>query len=114
MNSISPPTSLNASQPTFKSIGFKKFSKQDARIRFIVADTDYADNSGDFLLTLQTPSLTYNTDTTKKITQVVGPCDWVAWNFGADPCTQTAASGIPARYWGWTWDFRSKIQRRGT
>jgi hypothetical protein len=100
LNSISPPTRLNASQPTFKSLGFQKFSKQNARIRFIVADTDYADNSGDFLLTLQTPSLTYNTDTTKKITQVVGPCDWVAWNFGADPCTQTAASGHPSQVLG--------------
>jgi hypothetical protein len=58
LNSILPPTSLTASAPTFRELGFQKFSVQDAQIRFIVADTYYADNSGDFLLTLQTPSPT--------------------------------------------------------
>jgi hypothetical protein len=58
LNSILPPTSLTASAPTFRELGFQKFSVQGAQIRFIVADTYYADNSGDFLLTLQTPSLT--------------------------------------------------------
>jgi hypothetical protein len=112
--SISPPTSLNASQPTFKSLGFKKFSVQNARIRFIVADTNYKGNSGDYLLTLQTPSLTYNTATpTKKITQVVGPCDWVAWNFGASPCTETAASGHPSQILGMDLGFSFEDESAG-
>src|SRR5580658_9495265 len=102
--SISPPTSLNASQPTFKSLGFKKFSVQNARIRFIVADTEYGDNSGDFLLTLQTPSLTYNANTTKKIKQVVGPCDWQTWvppgTSSPAVCDPTAASGYPSQVLG--------------
>jgi hypothetical protein len=58
LNSILPPTSLTASAPTFRELGFEKFSVQDAQIRFIVADTYYPDNSGDFLLTLQAPSPT--------------------------------------------------------
>jgi hypothetical protein len=73
LNSILPPTSLTASAPTFRELGFQKFSVQDAQIRFIVADTYYADNSGDFLLTLQTPSATDSANTTEIVTQVVGP-----------------------------------------
>jgi hypothetical protein len=111
LNSISPPTSFNASQPTFKSLGFKKFSAQNAQIRFIVADTDYGDNSGDYLLTLQTPSLTYNAAApTKKVEQVVGPCDWETWvppgttSASGTPippvCDETAASGFPSQVLG--------------
>jgi hypothetical protein len=58
-----PTTPLNATDcsergrpPTFRELGFPKFTVQDAEIRFIVADTEYADNSGDFVLTIQTPS----------------------------------------------------------
>jgi len=38
-----------------------------------VADTHYADNSGDLVLTLQMPSPTGNANSTEKITQVAGP-----------------------------------------
>jgi hypothetical protein len=56
LNSASPLTTLNAAAPTFAELGFPKFSIQNAHVRFIVADTYYADNSGDFVLTLQTPT----------------------------------------------------------
>jgi hypothetical protein len=115
--SIDPPTSLNASQPTFKSLGFKKFSVENARIRFIVADTAYGDNSGDFLLMLQTPSLTYNADTTKKITQVVGPCDWQTWvppgTSSPAVCGQTAASGYPSQVLGMDLGFSFEDESAG-
>jgi hypothetical protein len=68
LNNKVPPTSLTASAPTFQELGFPKFSIQDAKIRFIVADTYYADNSGDFLLTLQTPSATDSANTTETVT----------------------------------------------
>jgi hypothetical protein len=58
LNSISPPTRFTAAAPTFRELGFPRFSVQDARIRFIVADTYYPDNSGDFALSLQAPSAT--------------------------------------------------------
>jgi len=58
LNSVSPLTTLNAAAPTFAELGFPKFSIQNARIRFVVADTYYPDNSGNFVLSLQTPTAT--------------------------------------------------------
>lgn len=70
-----------------------------------MADDYYADNSGDFILSRIAPTLTYNTNSTKKIVQVLGPCDWAAWDFQPatttsdaswGPCETTAASGQPS------------------
>jgi len=100
LNGKSPPTSFALSATTFQALGFPAFSLQNVRITFFVADNYYPDNSAGFLLALQSPTLTYQTDTTQKIVQVVGPCDWVTWNLGAGACDPTAASGDPSQVLG--------------
>jgi hypothetical protein len=100
LNSASPPTSFTLSSTTFQALGFPAFSRQNLRITFFVADDYYPDNSDGFLLTLQSPTLTYNMDSTQKVVQVVGPCDWFKWNLGAGSCDPTAASGDPSQILG--------------
>ena len=117
LGSDSPPTTFSLTQSasglpevwSYRSLGFPKFKVQNARITFFVADDYYADNSGDFLLSRITPTLMYNADTTKKIVQVLGPCDWAAWDFKPatknekstwGPCKPTAASRDPSQILG--------------
>jgi hypothetical protein len=101
LNSKAPPTYLSLSIATFASLGFPSFSTENARITFFVADSYYRDNRGEFLLTLQSHTVTYNSATpTQKVIQVVGPCDWAAWNLSAGPCNPTAASIFPSQVLG--------------
>ena len=117
LHSDSPPTTFSlVESPTglpevtsFRAFGFPMFKTHNARITFFVADDYYADNSGDFLLLSIAPTLTYNPDTTRKVVQTLGPCDWAAWDFKPataeteaswGTCEATAASGDPSQILG--------------
>jgi len=117
LSSDAPPTTFSLTESlsglpevtSYRALGFPKFKVHNARITFFVADDYYADNSGDFILSRIAPALTYNADTTKKVIQVLGPCDWAAWDFKPGtaeteaswgPCEPTAASGDPSQILG--------------
>jgi hypothetical protein len=117
LHSEHPPTSFSLTESSsglpevtsYRTLGFPKFKVHNARITFFVADDYYADNSGDFILSRIAPTLTYNPDTTKKVVQTLGPCDWAAWDFKPataktaaswGPCEPTAASGEPSQILG--------------
>jgi len=94
LKSKNPPQDLTLRPTTFGALGFPAFTKQNPRIRFYVVDDYYPDNSGGFLLTLQSPGVTYDaTQPSGKIKQLVGPCDWeVWWKTSQSTCSPTAAS----------------------
>jgi len=117
LHSDSPPTTFSLIESStglpevtsYRALGFPAFKLRNARITFFVADNDYSDNSGDFILSRVAPTLTYNTNSTKKIVQVLGPCDWAAWDFTPATkkkeaswggCEPTAASGDPSQILG--------------
>jgi hypothetical protein len=50
-----PPTSLTLPSTSLASLGFSPFTVTNPTITFIVADTNYADNSGGFVLTQSPP-----------------------------------------------------------
>ena len=53
----SPPASLTLPATTHRALGFGTFSQVNPTITFIVADTDFSDNGGQFVLT-QSPAPT--------------------------------------------------------
>jgi hypothetical protein len=95
LGSKNPPTSFTLSPTTFVTLGFPPFTQENARIRFFVVDDYYPDNSGGFLLNLQSPTITFDAvNYSSKVKQMVGPCDWqVWWNTNQSTCAPTAASG---------------------
>jgi hypothetical protein len=54
LGSSTPPLSLNLASTSLSGLGFSPFSALNPTITFIMADTIYGDNSGQFVLT-QTP-----------------------------------------------------------
>ena len=51
LGSATPPASLSLSSTTLGSLGFGTFSQVNPTITFIVADNNFGDNSGQFVLT---------------------------------------------------------------
>jgi hypothetical protein len=116
LGSESPPTAFSfvrssglPEKTSYRALGFPKFKVKNAQITFFVADDYHADNSGEFILSRIAPALKYKTNSTKKIVQVLGPCDWAAWDFQPapkgekstwGPCEPTAASGDPSQILG--------------
>ena len=116
LGSKTPPTAFSLTKSSglpevvsYRALGFPKFKIRNAQITFYVADDYYADNSGEFMLSRFAPALKYKTNSTKKIVQVLGPCDWAAWDFQPasknkksiwGPCEPTAASGDPSQILG--------------
>lgn len=116
LGSETPPTAFSLVRysglpeiTSYRSLGFPKFKVKNALITFFVADDYYADNSGEFILSRIAPALKYKTKSTKKIMQVLGPCDWAAWDFKPatapkddswGPCKPTAASGDSSQILG--------------
>ncbi len=112
---VSPPSSLSLpASTTFHDLGFSPFTVQNAHIKFFVADDYYPDNTGSFLLTLVSPTLTYNTAApSRKIIQMVGPCDWQTWVPGVI-CDPTGASPDPSQILGMDlgFSFEDKLSKR--
>ena len=103
LGSKTPSTKLTLTGATFGSLGFTFPSAgiDSPRITFLVADNEYSDNSGDFLLSLVSPLLEFQPWSTSKVMQLVGPCDWQFWESGKGPCNPTAASlGAPSQILG--------------
>ncbi len=64
-------------------------------------------------------SLNYIANSSKKIEQVSGPCDWVSWDpkttYGTPgPCGQTASQAFPSQILGTISAIRSKTPRPGS
>jgi hypothetical protein len=51
LGSATPPMSLTSPATSLASLGFSPFIITNPTITFIVADTNYADNGGSFILT---------------------------------------------------------------
>jgi len=103
------PTSLTLPPTTLRDLGFGfRFPVENARITFYVADNYYPDNSAGFtILGLQSPAVSYSSQSSRKLEQLNGPCDWQTSNlenetwhgpfgpFNYFGCTPTAASRWP-------------------
>jgi hypothetical protein len=55
LGNATPPTSLTLPATSLASLGFSPFTVTNPTITFVVADTNFADNGGGFVLTQVTP-----------------------------------------------------------
>jgi hypothetical protein len=92
LGSSSPQQTLTLEPKTFRKLGFPSFKRQNPQITLFVADDDYPDNTQGFLVNLISPTVAYLPNSSRKLIQVNGPCDWAAWDLGNGPCYPTAAT----------------------